>query len=311
MKFKEYNKKAGIYKWENKINHKCYIGQSIDLGSRLRHHVYNFKHNRCNAPIYRAFNKYGIENFDVEVLYIIDHPESNIKPLLDRLEIAYIEKYNSYGGTGYNQTRGGDSGILGYKFTEEQLRRVKKNAIVSGKECCIGVYIYNIKTNWTIYSPSISFAANIIGCKHSAVSRTAHGLQHSINGEWIVALTEQQLIEFINQYNISLSSHRRILHRKRPVPGLVRKFNTPSGKKAISLEQREKIRNSLYKYKIYVYKEGSIYKIYNNSRELNDDLFHNDSPHTAMSSVKRCIKSGRKYKGLYTFYLEDINTKLF
>ena len=26
--FSEYRNKAGIYKWENKINHKCYIGQS-------------------------------------------------------------------------------------------------------------------------------------------------------------------------------------------------------------------------------------------------------------------------------------------
>ena len=38
---------------------------------------------------------------------------------LDVLEVLYIETYNSYGKTGYNQTKGGDGGILGYKFTDE------------------------------------------------------------------------------------------------------------------------------------------------------------------------------------------------
>ena len=35
--------------------------------------------------------------------------------------MEYINKYSSY-TNGYNQTLGGDGGILGYKFTEEQLK---------------------------------------------------------------------------------------------------------------------------------------------------------------------------------------------
>lgn len=102
IEFRKYNKIAGIYKWENKVNHKCYIGQSIDIGSRLRHHVYNYNNKRYINPLYRAFDKYGIDQFDVEILFEVPNPEPCLKLLLDQLEIGYIEMYNSYGSGGYN-----------------------------------------------------------------------------------------------------------------------------------------------------------------------------------------------------------------
>lgn len=171
LEFSKYNKIAGIYKWENKINHKCYIGQSIDLGSRLRHHVNNFKHNRYDAHLYRAFNKYGIDSFSVEILYSIENPTDNVKPFLDRLEVGFIEKYNSYGKTGYNQTRGGDAGILGYKFTEEQRRKTSENSKRSAVQFYVEVFLFDMDTQEEFHFPSVMSAAKHFNCSHSQITR--------------------------------------------------------------------------------------------------------------------------------------------
>ena len=61
----------GIYKIENLINHKCYIGQSIDVHRRWTDHKRLYKVETdagYKYPIYRAFRKYGIENFSFELL---------------------------------------------------------------------------------------------------------------------------------------------------------------------------------------------------------------------------------------------------
>ena len=89
----------GIYKITNKINGKCYIGQSINIEQRLKDH----RNCKANKPLYRAFKKYGIENFDFEVL------EECSKEELNEKEIYYIAFYNSTtDGNGYNLEHGGE-----------------------------------------------------------------------------------------------------------------------------------------------------------------------------------------------------------
>ena len=60
-------KKPGIYKIENKINGKFYIGSSKNVHIRWIEHR---KPSMRQKPfgIYRAFNKHGIENFDFSVI---------------------------------------------------------------------------------------------------------------------------------------------------------------------------------------------------------------------------------------------------
>ena len=66
--------------------------------------------------------------FEVEILEIIDglSDRMEIKKKLDEFEIYYIEHLNSYAPNGYNQTRGGDAGITGYKFTKEQRQHISE-----------------------------------------------------------------------------------------------------------------------------------------------------------------------------------------
>lgn len=80
----------GIYMIQNDINKKCYIGQSINLHKRLLHHINNSINNRYNAPIYKAFKKYGIDSFSLYILKTFDnYITSDIKKQLDILEKWY------------------------------------------------------------------------------------------------------------------------------------------------------------------------------------------------------------------------------
>lgn len=55
-----------VYKIENNINHKIYIGQTNNLERRIKEHRHD---KRMNHPIYNAIHKYGWDNFSVETLY--------------------------------------------------------------------------------------------------------------------------------------------------------------------------------------------------------------------------------------------------
>lgn len=91
---------AYIYKIINTLNSKIYIGKTEheDPIKRWKEHLQDYKRDRNkNRPLYRAFKKYGIENFSFEVLEQVDNAS-------DR-EIYYISLYNSY-KEGYNATTG-------------------------------------------------------------------------------------------------------------------------------------------------------------------------------------------------------------
>ena len=61
----------GIYKITNKINGKCYIGQSINIKQRWKGHrkdAFWLNGPDYQYPLYKAIRKYGIENFSFEVI---------------------------------------------------------------------------------------------------------------------------------------------------------------------------------------------------------------------------------------------------
>ena len=105
---------AYIYKIVNKVNGKVYVGQTTDtLERRFQAHITESTKNRSkNRPLYKAFSKYGLENFYIEALETLP-PDTD---LLQRQEIFWISYYKSFCGDtdswGYNATRGGDSRLL-------------------------------------------------------------------------------------------------------------------------------------------------------------------------------------------------------
>ena len=92
-----------IYKIENKINGKIYIGKTLKtIQERWKEHCHDFKRERCEKrPLYSAMNKYGIENFFIEEI------EQCEESVLSEREKYWIEYYSSF-KYGYNATTGGD-----------------------------------------------------------------------------------------------------------------------------------------------------------------------------------------------------------
>lgn len=63
--------KRGVYLWTNKINHKQYIGSSINISNRLSSYFatsYLKNQSERGSAICLAILKYGLENFSIEVI---------------------------------------------------------------------------------------------------------------------------------------------------------------------------------------------------------------------------------------------------
>ena len=161
---KDAPKWAGIYYIKNELNNKYYIGQSKVLRKRLLKHISNFNKIVYDTPLYRAFKKYGLDNFEFGILeeFKIGYTKEELDLILDTKEKEYIKRYNSYGNTGYNQTYGGDKGINGYKFTNKQkIKHVETNIKVQndGRN---KIYAYDINTKCTYMAISLTHLNKIL-----------------------------------------------------------------------------------------------------------------------------------------------------
>ena len=93
-----------IYKITNNINGKCYIGKTErTINVRWSEHI-RLSRLKLDLPLYRAFLKYGVENFSIEEIEQCD------STVIDEREIYWIDYFNSY-KKGYNCTAGGEGGI--------------------------------------------------------------------------------------------------------------------------------------------------------------------------------------------------------
>ena len=99
---------TGIYKIENTVNHKVYIGKSKDIIDRLKNgHIYD----EHNEHLRNAFRKYGLDKFSFEVIkqtYDLNYWEI----FLIQIYRATDDRY------GYNIAIGGEGGNMGDKWYE-------------------------------------------------------------------------------------------------------------------------------------------------------------------------------------------------
>ena len=96
---------ACIYKITNKKNGKIYVGQTYSTAEhRWRTHLNAWNGNRHCVALYSAFDKYGVDNFEIEEI------EQCEKDQLNDREKYWIKYYDSY-ENGYNLTRGGDGNV--------------------------------------------------------------------------------------------------------------------------------------------------------------------------------------------------------
>lgn len=114
---------SGIYKIENLLNHKVYIGQSKNVLLRWEQHLRMSKNGK--HYLYYAMNHDGIDNFSFQIIketYDLDYWEK-----------FFIYWYNSCDSKfGYNLTTGGQRNSVKknkFVFTDEIRKKMSESAI--------------------------------------------------------------------------------------------------------------------------------------------------------------------------------------
>lgn len=128
----------GIYKITNLINGKIYIGQSIHIERRFYEHQHK-EYWDDKKVLYKAFRKYGLNNFSFEII------EECLEEQLNIREKYWIDYYNSY-ENGYNMTSGGEINFgenhPRHKLTEKDIIDIRTR--YANKELKRDVYLsYN------------------------------------------------------------------------------------------------------------------------------------------------------------------------
>lgn len=177
-----------IYKITNKVNNKVYIGQTrYTVESRWRQHLKNYNIEHRKQPLYMAFDKYGIENFEVEQV-----EEVNVDKL-DEREIFWIAKYDSF-KNGYNATIGG-SGSKIYYWTDCQYEEIR-TMYLSGFTIKNIAKHYNV-SDWVIFKILTSLGVTIKSNPLAMNSvESAEIVKRYENGTSIKALASEYKVNF-------------------------------------------------------------------------------------------------------------------
>jgi group I intron endonuclease len=134
---------CGIYCIHNVVNGKRYVGQSVDIVKRKRHHLWALKNGSHDSQyLQRSFSKHGESNFEFVIL------EETSEDMLDIREKAWITYYRSSEQEfGYNVEPGGCGGYhhaspetcenlkrtnAGRKFSDETRKKMSEARIRSG-----------------------------------------------------------------------------------------------------------------------------------------------------------------------------------
>jgi NUMOD3 motif/GIY-YIG catalytic domain len=122
---KDMERQYYIYAYENKINGKMYIGQTIDLNDRDKTHIKASR--KTKVPLIgfdKALKIYGRSNFDFWTIDIVDTEEK-----ADETEIFWIAEMRRLLGRKnvYNVADGGKCGFRGGKHTEETKQKMSES----------------------------------------------------------------------------------------------------------------------------------------------------------------------------------------
>lgn len=120
------DKISGIYYIKNIINNKLYVGQSIDVYTRLSRHKTDLRGGRDSKHLQKAYDKYGEDNFEF-VLFMECEAED-----LDFWEKHYIAEWNTQDeNCGYNLDGGGSKSRLMSEETKLLMSLAQRGRIVS------------------------------------------------------------------------------------------------------------------------------------------------------------------------------------
>ena len=283
-----------IYKTTNLVTNKIYIGQKKSTVFLGKKYLGSGKYLWC------AINKYGIENFDVELIDIADS-----KCDLDELEKFYISKYDANNPiVGYNiasRAVGGDtySNLTEY---DKNIRNKKLSAALKAsyvKKVCIHKGDVDLKVNESDLEKYISQGWNKGRSKkfqynlnqgHIGIKQSDEWIKHRIDGIW-KNRTEEEILVTKQRHSEATKIQMR---------------NTPK-------EERVKRARNANKFKgrscVWVHKGNKSSFIYKSELQKYINSGYSEGMYVSEEShKKRCesAKNALKPKGFVYVYLGDV-----
>lgn len=158
-----------IYKIENKINGKIYIGQTKNsLNNRVANHFKN------DSFIGKALRKYGLQSFEISII-----DEATTKEVLSEKERYWIKSFNCSVPFGYNIVQGGSysTGFSGRHHSESSLQKMRKQQTGENN----GMYgkRHSAETRKKIGNAELGF-------NHSEATKQKMGIAHK-GKHWIMS----------------------------------------------------------------------------------------------------------------------------
>lgn len=275
--YKENIRRSGIYRWNNLINNKSYVGSSISLSKRFSNYYSSAflsrTLNKENSGIYNAILKYGYSNFSLDIL-------EYCKPdLLIKREQYYIDLLKPE----YNILKVAGS-ILGYRHSEATKAQMSIN-------------------NTGINNP-------IFGKKHSCETRKKIGESLKLNITPKVMTFETRLLISSRSHGIRVKIFDKLNNLVDEFPTIIsaaKHLDVDPKKISMIYKTGKSYDDYIYKFEV---KDLRVW-IYDNNYNLINIMDNIKKTSIWLripkSTISDYIKSGKLYKSKYFFY--NVNSK--
>ncbi len=159
--YKNNKGKSGIYRWNNVITGKSYVGSSINLSNRFsKYYSITFLKNQIGSSIiYSAVLKYNISNFSLDIL---EYCEDNI---LSSREQYYIDILKPE----YNILKVAGSRL--YITQSEETRQLISDKLKNRLKTLLPIKVTNIETNIIKYYANNREAAKYLNISERTLGR--------------------------------------------------------------------------------------------------------------------------------------------
>jgi group I intron endonuclease len=210
-----------IYKAQNKITQKVYIGKTIKtLNERKKSHLNKSKMG-VKSHFYDSIRKYGEESFIWSEIIKCDNITT-----LNEMELFFIEKFDSF-KNGYNMTIGGDGGdtISSKSISDKKNQGAKPGNIPWNKGKKMKEMGYTFYENRKSRSP-LTFeqkTQHSISIKNSENYRKGLTKRHHGMSKKVIRVCDgkswETIVECANDIKLHKAMVRRYIMENKPING--------------------------------------------------------------------------------------------